>query len=65
VAKGYWVGAYRRVSEPDRRAAYGELASAAIEGASGGFLARGGAVTVFESRVRRARTVRVVILKLR
>jgi uncharacterized protein (DUF1330 family) len=49
VAKGYWVGAYRSVSDPEKLAAYGALARAAVEAAGGRFLARGGAVTAFES----------------
>ena len=49
MAKGYWVGAYRSVSDPEKLAAYGKLAGPALEAAGGRFLARGGMVTAFES----------------
>jgi uncharacterized protein (DUF1330 family) len=51
VAKGYCVGTYRSISDPEKLAEYGVLAKAAIEAAGGRFLARGGAVTAFESGV--------------
>jgi uncharacterized protein (DUF1330 family) len=40
MAKGYWVTAYRSVSDPERLAAYAELAGPAITAAGGRFLAR-------------------------
>lgn len=49
MPKGYWIGAYRSVSDPDALAAYAALAAPAIEAAGGRFLARGSAVRHFEA----------------
>jgi uncharacterized protein (DUF1330 family) len=51
IAKGYWIGAYRSVSDPAKLAAYAKLAGPAIEAAGGRFLARGGRVVVHEAGV--------------
>ncbi|WP_043265104.1 DUF1330 domain-containing protein [Streptomyces sp. CT34] len=51
MAKGYLVGTYRSVSDPDKLAAYGKLAKPALEAAGGRILARGGRVTAFEAGV--------------
>jgi uncharacterized protein (DUF1330 family) len=48
MAKGYWVVAYRSVSDPGKLAAYGKLAAPAITSAGGRFLVRGGQVTPHE-----------------
>ena len=48
LAKGYWVSAYRSVSDPDKLAAYAKLAGPAITGGGGRFLARGVPVAVYE-----------------
>ncbi|GIH19699.1 DUF1330 domain-containing protein [Rugosimonospora africana] len=40
MAKGYWVTAYRSVSDPDKLAAYGALAGPAITAGGGRFLVR-------------------------
>ncbi|MFI9720009.1 DUF1330 domain-containing protein [Streptomyces sp. NPDC052396] len=56
MAKGYLVGTYRSVRDPEKLAAYGKLAKPALEAAGGRFLARGGRVTAFESG-RSERTV--------
>lgn len=40
MAKGYWVTAYRSVSDPEKLAAYGNLAAPAIESGGGRFLVR-------------------------
>jgi uncharacterized protein (DUF1330 family) len=40
MAKGYWVTAYRSVSDPEKLAAYAELADPAIAAGGGRFLAR-------------------------
>ena len=48
MAKGYWVSAYRSVSDPDKLAAYAKLAGPAITGGGGKFLARGEPVAVYE-----------------
>ncbi|MBF9067698.1 DUF1330 domain-containing protein [Streptacidiphilus fuscans] len=49
MAKGYLVGTYRSVRDPEKLAAYGKLAKPALEAAGGRILARGGRVTAFES----------------
>jgi uncharacterized protein (DUF1330 family) len=49
MAKGYWVVAYRSISDPDRLAAYGKLSGPAITEAGGRFVARGGQVTAHEA----------------
>lgn len=59
MAKGYWIAAYHSVLDPEKLAAYGELAKPAIEAAGGRFLARGGQVTAFE----RGRTERTVVVE--
>jgi uncharacterized protein (DUF1330 family) len=51
MAKGYWVDAYRSISDREKFAAYQVLAKAAVDAAGGRILARGGAVTAFESGV--------------
>jgi uncharacterized protein (DUF1330 family) len=48
MAKGYWVNTFRSISDPERLAAYAELAGPAIRAAGGTFLARGNAVHAFE-----------------
>ncbi|WP_167474286.1 MULTISPECIES: DUF1330 domain-containing protein [Nocardia] len=48
MAKGYLVGTYRSVQDPERLAEYGALAKPALEAAGGRILARGGRVTGFE-----------------
>jgi uncharacterized protein (DUF1330 family) len=40
MAKGYWISAYRSISDPDKLAAYAALAGPALEAAGGRFLAR-------------------------
>jgi uncharacterized protein (DUF1330 family) len=49
MAKGYWVTAYRSISDPDKLAAYGKLAGPAITEAGGKFLIRGGQLTTHEA----------------
>ena len=49
MAKGYWVVAYRSISDPDKLAAYGKLAAPAIAEAGGSFVARGGQVVPQEA----------------
>ncbi|HXT81181.1 MAG TPA: DUF1330 domain-containing protein [Acetobacteraceae bacterium] len=41
MAKAYWVGCYRSISNPDALAAYGKLAGPAITAAGGKFIVRG------------------------
>lgn len=51
MAKGYWVSAYRSISDPAKLAAYAELAGPALTAAGGRFLARGGQLTAHEAGV--------------
>lgn len=48
MKKGYWVSIYYSVSNPTAFAEYGRLATAAIEGRGGRFLARGLPAHVYE-----------------
>ncbi|MBA2555355.1 MAG: DUF1330 domain-containing protein [Geodermatophilaceae bacterium] len=47
----YWINTFRSVRDPERLAAYIELAGPAIRAAGGRFLARGEPARVFESGV--------------
>lgn len=49
MAKAYWISAYRAVSDPAKLAAYAKLASPAITGGGGRFIARGGQVKAYEA----------------
>ena len=51
MSKGYWVGAYRSISDPSALASYAKLAGPAVEAAGGRFLARGGTVKTHEAGV--------------
>ena len=51
MPKGYWIGAYRSVTDLGKRTRYSELATVAVEAAGGRFLARGGRVTAHEQGV--------------
>lgn len=44
----YWVNTFRSVSDPDKLAAYAELAGSVMVDHGGRFLARGTAVAAFE-----------------
>lgn len=49
MAKAYWINTFRSVSDPDKLAAYIELAGPAMRAAGGRFLARGMPAAAFES----------------
>jgi uncharacterized protein (DUF1330 family) len=51
MPKAYWINTFRSVSDPDRLAAYVELAGPAMRASDGRFLARGNPARVFESGV--------------
>jgi uncharacterized protein (DUF1330 family) len=51
VAKGYWVSAYRTISDPEKLAAYGKLAGPAVQAGGGRALARGGQVVAHDDGV--------------
>jgi uncharacterized protein (DUF1330 family) len=55
MAKAYWINTFRSVSDPEKLAAYIELAGPAMRAAGGRFLARGEPARVFESGAK-ART---------
>jgi len=49
MAKVYWVGTYRAITNPDKLAAYAKLAPAAIAAQGGRFLVRGVPVKTYEA----------------
>ena len=49
MAKGYWINAYRSVSDPTAVAEYGKLAGPAVQAGGGRFLTRGAPVKTFEA----------------
>ena len=49
MPKGYWVTVYRSISDPQKLAAYAQLAPPAIAPFSGRYLARGTAAAAFEA----------------
>ncbi|MCX5400422.1 DUF1330 domain-containing protein [Streptomyces sp. NBC_00102] len=51
MAKGYWVSAYRTITDPDRLAAYGKLAGPAVAAAGGRTLVRGGRVVAHDAGI--------------
>jgi uncharacterized protein (DUF1330 family) len=51
MAKAYWINTFRSVSDPDRLAAYIELAGPVMRASGGRFLARGMPAAAFESGV--------------
>ena len=51
MAKGYWVSAYRTISDPEKLAAYNKLAGPAVEAGGGRLLARGGRVVAHDDGV--------------
>jgi len=51
VAKGYWVSAYRTISDPEKLAAYNELAGPAVRAGGGRVLCRGGRVLAHDAGI--------------
>jgi len=51
MGTAYWVNTFRSVSDPERLAAYIDLAGPAMRAAGGRFLARGEPARAFESGV--------------
>ncbi|MER7557513.1 DUF1330 domain-containing protein [Nocardioides sp. NPDC126508] len=51
MPKGYWVSVYRTISDPEKLAAYGELAPAAVQAAGGRVLTRGSRVVAHEAGI--------------
>jgi uncharacterized protein (DUF1330 family) len=51
VAKGYWVSAYRTISDPQKLAAYNKLASPAVRTGGGRLLSRGEQVVAHDAGI--------------
>ena len=51
VAKGYWVSAYRSISDPEKVSAYDKLARAAVEAGGGRVLSRGARVVAYDAGI--------------
>jgi uncharacterized protein (DUF1330 family) len=56
MAKAYFISVYRQIKDPDKLAAYAQLAGPAFEASGGRFLARGVAAQAYEAG-QRERTV--------
>jgi uncharacterized protein (DUF1330 family) len=56
MPKAYWISCYRQINDPDKVAAYAQLAGPAIESGGGRFLARSVAARTYEDG-RAERTV--------
>jgi uncharacterized protein (DUF1330 family) len=52
MPKAYWVTIYRKISNPDKLAAYAKLAGPAIAPFGGRYLARGTAAHAFEAGLK-------------
>ncbi len=59
MPKAYWVATYRSISDPDKMAAYSQLAGPAIQAGGGRFLARGTASKAYENGMAQ----RVVVIE--
>lgn len=57
MPKAYWINTFRSVSDPDKLAAYIELAGPAMRAAGGRFLARGLPARAFESGIEERTTL--------
>ncbi len=49
MANTYWIGTYRAVTNPEKLAAYGQLAGPAIAAGGGRFLVRGTPAKTYEA----------------
>ena len=49
MAKAYWVSVYRAITDPEKLAAYGDLAGPAVRLAGGRTFVRGGRVAAYDS----------------
>jgi uncharacterized protein (DUF1330 family) len=51
MPKGYWVSAYRTISDPEKLAAYNKLAGPAVEAGGGRILALGSRVVAHDAGI--------------
>ncbi|MER6937285.1 DUF1330 domain-containing protein [Nocardioides sp. NPDC127514] len=51
MPKGYWVSAYRNISDPEKLAAYNKLAPQAVKAGGGRVLSRGSRVVAHDSGI--------------
>ncbi|MFD7071381.1 DUF1330 domain-containing protein [Streptomyces sp. NPDC059913] len=51
MPKGYWVSAYRTISDPEKLAAYNKLAAAAVKAAGGRTFVRDGRVVAHDAGI--------------
>ncbi|GAA1939380.1 DUF1330 domain-containing protein [Kitasatospora viridis] len=51
MPKGYWVSVYRTIVDPEKLAAYNELAGPAVRAAGGRVLARDGQVVAHDAGI--------------
>jgi uncharacterized protein (DUF1330 family) len=51
MPKGYWVSVYRTISDPEKLAAYNELAAPAVKAGGGRTLIRGGRVVAHDAGI--------------
>ncbi|MER5202433.1 DUF1330 domain-containing protein [Streptomyces sp. NPDC002825] len=51
MPKGYWVSVYRTISDPEKLAAYNELARSAVAAGGGRVLVRGGQVVAHDAGI--------------
>jgi uncharacterized protein (DUF1330 family) len=49
MAKAYWICCYRKITDPNKLAAYAKLAGPSIEAGGGRFLARAVAAKAYEA----------------
>ncbi|MEV0235349.1 DUF1330 domain-containing protein [Nonomuraea sp. NPDC050786] len=49
MPKGYWVSVYRTISDPEKLAAYNELARPAVQAGGGRTFVRGGRVVAHDA----------------
>lgn len=52
MPKAYWITAYRKISDPDRLAAYAKLAPPAIAPFGGRYIVRGAPAAAFEAGLK-------------
>lgn len=52
MSKGYWVTTYRKINDPSKLAAYGQLAAPAVTAAGGKFVVRGVADEIREQGLK-------------